>query len=98
MLLRSSILKLPEQLFWDTDYNKIDLDKNDLWIIARVFDYGSWEDVKEVIAFYGEKKVKKYLKLSSYIKPRSLSLACSLFNLIPTDFKCYTKRQFHHGF
>ena len=98
MLMRSSILKLPELLFWDTDYNKIDPDTQYLAVITRVFDYGSWEDVKEVIAYYGEKKVKEALTGSSYIKPHSLSLACSLFNLTPTDFKCYTKRQFRQGF
>lgn len=98
MLIRSSILKLPERLFWDTCYDRIDPDEQYLWVITRVFDYGSWEDVKEVIAYYGEKKVKKSLLKSSYIRPKSLSLACSLFNLNPSDFKCYTTRQFQHGF
>lgn len=96
--MRSSILRLPKRLFWDTDYNKVDPDEQYMAVITRVFDYGSWEDVKEVIVYYGEEKVKKSLMISSYIRPRALSLACSLFNLIPANFKCYTKRQFRHGY
>ncbi|MBI2967501.1 MAG: hypothetical protein HYY40_06785 [Bacteroidetes bacterium] len=98
MLIRSTILKLPKRLFWDTNYNKIDPDKQYLWVISRVFDYGSWEDVKEVIAYYGEKKVMKSLQYVKYLKPYALSLACSLFNLNPADFKCYTRKQFHHDY
>lgn len=98
MKMRSSILRLPECLFWDTDYDKIDPDKQYMAVITRVFDYGSWDEVLEVIAYYGEKKVNKTLRKVSCLKPHSISLACSLFNLQPIDFKCYTKKLSQRSF
>ena len=92
--MKNSALRLPESLFWDTDYSKLDPEWNDWAIITRTFDYGSWDDVKEVIAYYGWNKVKKVLQNATYIKPNAISLACSLFDLNPNDFICYTKKRY----
>lgn len=48
-------------LFWDTSMEHLDWDKNNAWIIRRVFEYGSESEIKETIRFYGREKVQKVL-------------------------------------
>jgi plasmid maintenance system antidote protein VapI len=45
-------------LFWDTDINKIDWQKQYRAVIERVFERGNEHEKKEIIRFYGEDKVK----------------------------------------
>jgi len=48
-------------VFWDTDIEMLDWDKNRLWIIRRVFEYGGEEEILETIRFYGKETVKEIL-------------------------------------
>lgn len=34
-------MKLSREIFWDTDYDKIDWEKHRDWVICRVLEYGS---------------------------------------------------------
>lgn len=52
---------LRKVLFWDTDINKIDWQKQYKAVIQRVFERGNDQEKKEIISFYGEKKVKTVL-------------------------------------
>lgn len=46
-------------LFWDTDFNLLDWDKQKSAIINRVFERGNDTEIKEIIAFYGLSTVKQ---------------------------------------
>lgn len=46
-----------KSLFWDTDMEKLDWDKNRHWIIRRAFEYGNEEEILETIRFYGKEIV-----------------------------------------
>lgn len=48
-------------LFWDTTIENLDWDKNKEWIIRRIFEYGSEEEILETIRFYGKEAVIKAL-------------------------------------
>lgn len=48
-------------LFWDTTMESLDWDKNKEWIIRRVFEYGSEEEILETIRFYSKEIVVKVL-------------------------------------
>lgn len=48
-------------VFWDTDMETLDWDKNKQWIIRRVFEYGGEEEILETIRFYGKSTIKKVL-------------------------------------
>jgi plasmid maintenance system antidote protein VapI len=49
---------LRKVLFWDTDMQKIDWDKQQRAVIKRVFERGDEKERQEIIRFYGEAKVK----------------------------------------
>lgn len=48
-------------LFWDTTIESIDWNKNKEWIVRRVFEYGSEEEILETIRFYGKENVSRIL-------------------------------------
>ena len=48
-------------VFWDTDIDSLDWDKNRQWIIHRVFEYGGEEEILETIRFYGKDVVREIL-------------------------------------
>ncbi len=91
----TDIIHLSKQAFWDTDFNKLDYFSQANAIIRRVFDYGIWEDMLEVVSFYGEEKVKYALVTAPYLKELTTVFASKLFNIPIQDFKCSTTRQFH---
>lgn len=58
-------------LFWDTDINKIDWNKQHKAVIQRVFERGNEEEKEETIRFYSKEKVQLALR-SKRTKPMQL--------------------------
>ena len=50
-------------LFWDTDMERLNWDKNKQWIIRRAFEYGNEEEIHETIRFYGKECVCEILAI-----------------------------------
>ncbi|MEK7253786.1 MAG: hypothetical protein AAB316_03515 [Bacteroidota bacterium] len=82
-------------LFWDSDLQKIDYQRDKNKIIRRVFDLGLIEDVVEAMWYYSREDLVKALTSASYLPQNALLLAKALFHLEQTDFKCSTSRQLH---
>ena len=64
-------------LFWDTDINKIDWNKQYKAVIQRVFERGNAEEKLEIKRFYGDDVVEKVLsenKRQPYIIYKNKSL------------------------
>ena len=51
MINPAEIIHLSKQAFWDVDIDKLDYEKNADYIISKVFDNGSLQDVIEIIAW-----------------------------------------------
>lgn len=54
--------KIRRVIFWDTDINKIDWNKNKKAVIQRVLERGNKTEINEVISFYGKKTISKVVK------------------------------------
>lgn len=52
---------LRKSLFWDTDMNSINWQKQYKAVIKRIFERGNEEEKKEILRFYGPKKVNAVL-------------------------------------
>ena len=48
-------------MFWDTDFESLDWQRNSEWIIQRVFEYGNENEIKETIQYYGKRRITKVL-------------------------------------
>jgi hypothetical protein len=63
-------------LFWEVRPERIAtvLRENDDWVIVRVFEYGTIEDILEVIELYGRDKCIEVLSREK-LKPMTASMA-----------------------
>ncbi len=84
---------ISKRVFWDIDFDTLDYEKDRLFIIDKVMNYGLWSDFVAVMQYYGKPVVKKEIIKSSYLKNDVLNFLCFYLGLQPTDFKCYTHRQ-----
>ncbi|WP_462281518.1 HigA family addiction module antitoxin [Salinivirga cyanobacteriivorans] len=57
-----NINNIRRALFWDTDFNKIDWNKNKKAIIKRILERGNKTEINEIISFYGKKTISKEIK------------------------------------
>lgn len=67
-------MKFRQTLFWDTDPDKIDTEKNARYIIERVLDLGRDEEVKWVWGFYDKSLIKDVVATSRSLRAESKNL------------------------
>ncbi len=63
---------LTKALFWDTDIDHIDWERQYRAVIQRVFERGNDEDKSEIIRFYGTEKVKQAVHEFSIRSPYTI--------------------------
>lgn len=63
---------LSKALFWDTDIQQIDWERQYRAVIQRVFERGNENDKNEIIRFYGTKKVNQALQDSNIRSPYTI--------------------------
>ena len=49
--------KIRPALFWDTTLEKVDFSAHKHYVINRVFERGTEEEIKEIIRFYGRETI-----------------------------------------
>lgn len=56
-------INLAKELFWDIPEKNIviALNRSSEWVVVRVFEYVTLEEIAEIIKFYGKEKVKESL-------------------------------------
>ena len=61
------------------------------FIIRRVFERSSLDDVLETKVFYEDEKVKEALLNAHYLPLETINYAAAILKVQPRDFKCYLK-------
>jgi len=62
--------KVRNSIFWDTNFNKIDLIKNKRSVIQRILERGNKNEISELIKFYGKPTIKQELEnINNSISP-----------------------------
>jgi hypothetical protein len=89
---------LSKQAFWDVKFEDIDYQKYDKWVIERIFEFGTKDDVYEIIKFYGEEYCKITLTNSKFIRLNAIAIASLLFSIPREKFKCFLNRPSHVPF
>ena len=67
-------MKLRQSLFWDTDVNKIDTQKNARYIIERIFEFGRDDEVRWLWNFYDKSLLKEVADKSRSLRPETRNL------------------------
>ena len=87
------ISELSPHLFWDTDYQKIDAEKNKKWIIHRVLDYGLLKDWKLIHNYYGLKEIANVVIQIKDLDLKTMTFISILAKIPKEEFLCYSIRQ-----
>lgn len=85
------------RIFWDVDYDRMDLDAKWRFVIERVFERGDVEDIRQCRRYYGDEKVRTALLEAKYLPEHRLSLAAAVVNEPLENFRCYTLRLYQPG-
>ena len=84
---------ISKKAFWDVNFEALDFEKSSLFIMQKIFNYGSWDDQVSIMRLYGLDRIKKEIIAASYLRQPVLSFLCTILQLQKTDFGCYTKMQ-----
>lgn len=84
---------LSKQAFWDVDMEKIDYEKNARYVMEKVINRGSFEDIITIKKFYGDIRIRKEIVNAGWLGDKEIYFCCAIFDLKPTDFQCYIKKQ-----
>ena len=87
------IPSLSKTAFWDVNFDEIDFEKNTVFVMEKVFNYGLWNDQLAIIKYYGRDRIRQEIVKGAYFKKKVLSFLCVIFDLQLSDFTCYTRRQ-----
>jgi hypothetical protein len=86
-------LQLPSILFWDIDPTRLDYDTKAHYVIGRVVMYGSLDNWKAILNYYGVERVLQEMLEERYLDKRSLNYLSFYFEVPKTHFRCYTLQQ-----
>jgi hypothetical protein len=87
------IPNLSKTAFLDVNFEQLDYENRSAFIMEKVFNYGLWEDQLAVVKYYGKERVKREIVKGVYFKKKVFRFLCVAFDLEPTDFTCYIRRQ-----
>jgi hypothetical protein len=73
--------------------NTLDYEANARFVIEKVMNYGLWADILEILRYYGHTRVKAEVVQAGYLKEKTLSFCCTIFDLTSHQFRCYTRQQ-----
>ncbi len=77
------------------DIGEHDFKHSSEWVITRVFDRGTLDEVFSIIRYYGVDFVKDVLLTTNDNLPNhTILLARAIFKLNYTDFKCSKRKPF----
>ena len=91
-------MNFSKHLFWDTDTETLDFEKNDVFIIGRVLQYGYFDDWKKIMKLYGRDRIKEKVTQIRDLDDISLHFVSNLFDIPLQEFRCYTLKQSNQSY
>lgn len=80
-------------LFWDADVADLDLQRNRRYVVQRVLERGTLDDLKSAFRLYGFGDVVAVAKTLRTLEPSALSFIACVANEPREHFRCYTQKQ-----
>ena len=82
--------------FWDVKIQEKEYAESFEWIILRVFDRGTLDEVFQIINYYGFDFVRNVLiDTTDNLPNHAILLARAIFKINYSDFKCSKKKMSH---
>ncbi len=84
------IEKLSKKAFWDVDMKTMDSEKHAAYIIQKVFEFGSLQDMLFTHRYYGSKRIKDAFANCTFFLPDSAAFAAVIFDIEKESLKCFS--------
>ena len=81
--------RLSAFLFWDTDPAGVDTDRHEAFIITRVMDRGTRDDVKATWEFYGADRIREVLVAAPCLDKKTIAFFANQFGLPCEVFRAH---------
>ncbi len=82
-----------QNLFWDADPKELDLVKHKKYVVQRVLERGTLDDMRRMFALYGFDDVVGVSKSLRSLEPRAFSFIVNLSGQPKESFRCYMLKQ-----
>jgi len=91
-------LIISQRAFWDVDFEKLmsQVDNYPEFIIRKVFEHGTFDDVLKILNYFGQQKIIEVLTKTIYLPEITLHFAAAFFKIDKTNFLCYTNKPQRH--
>ena len=92
------IPEISAAVFWDVPIEDINYKKSSDFIICRVFNYGNFQEVADIIVCYGKEYVKKLVLSTNNLDIFGLATASAFLGVPEKKFKCYELKQYPRSY
>jgi hypothetical protein len=92
------ISNLSPHIFWDVDVYSIDIEKNGVFVLQRVLQYGLLKDWLLIKSNLGIDKLRTYAIQIPTLDDVSISFLSNLLHIEKTEFKCYKNKQLNQNY
>ena len=80
-------------LFWDANPAELDFVRHKKYVVQRVLERGTLDDIRHVFALYGFDDVVATSKTLRSMEPKAFAFIVNLSGQPKEKFRCYTLRQ-----
>ena len=84
-------------LFWDADPADLDFSKHRKYVVQRVLERGTLDDMRHMFSMYGFDNVVATSKTLRSLDPVSFSFIVNLSGQPKEAFRCYTLKRSNHA-
>jgi hypothetical protein len=88
---------LSPHLFWDTNQQFIDVEKDAILIIQRTLEYGFLNDWLLIKAYYGLGKITHIAQQLRSLEDKAFNFIVTISGCSKQSFRCYTTKQLMKG-
>ena len=93
MIGNEFLQQISKHLFWDVNVQDLDAEKHRRYIIVRVMDRGSREDVRLVWDHYGEETIRTELLNAPACERKTIFYFANQFGVKPEAFRAFRKKK-----
>ncbi|MBW8048909.1 MAG: hypothetical protein FVQ77_00935 [Cytophagales bacterium] len=86
-------LNLTKGLFWEVDNQKLNWEEDKVYIIGRVLDMGTWDDIIMVFERYSEEEIKRSIVQFRELHRRTELLWSQYFKIPVESFSSWQRRE-----
>ena len=90
---RERVEDFSPNLFWDADPADLDFSKHMKYVVQRVLERGTLDDMRHMFSMYGFDNVVATSKTLRSLDPVSFSFIVNLSGQPKESFRCYTLKQ-----